>query len=78
MAAVFESSDHVMFGPADHGPYFTPPYEKGNHGFWPTRHDYRSVFLLWGPRVHAEQQGEMQLISIAGQLAAVLGLPALP
>jgi predicted AlkP superfamily pyrophosphatase or phosphodiesterase len=78
VAAAFQPAEHVMFGPADHGPYFTPPYEKGNHGFWPTRGDYRSVFVLWGPGVARGQLGEIQLISIAGQLAAVLGLPPLP
>jgi len=78
VVAAFQPADHVMFGPADHGTYFTAPYEKGNHGFWPTRHDYRSVFLLWGPGIRQGQLGEIQMISIAWQLAAVLGLPPLP
>ena len=49
--AAFQPAEHFMFGNADQGPYLTPPYEKGNHGFWPTRHDYRSIFVLWGPGI---------------------------
>ena len=63
-----------MFGPADKGDYFTPPFEKGNHGFWPLRHNYRSVFLVSGPGVSATSAPEMQMIDIAGRLADLLGL----
>ncbi len=76
--AAFQPAEHVMFGPAVDGPYFTPPYEKGNHGFWPTRPNYRSVFLLWGIGVHPGRIGEVQMTSIATRLAEILGLPALP
>ncbi len=76
--AAFQPADHVLFGAAEDGLYFTPALEKGNHGFWPTRHDYRSTFLLWGPGVQPGELGEIQLISIAGRLAAALGVPALP
>lgn len=74
MVAVFEPAPHVMFGPGTKGDYFTPPYEKGNHGFWPTRDDYRSVFVLWGPGVKAGVEPEMQMLSIASRLAGVMGL----
>ncbi len=73
-AAAFEPADHVMFGPASKDDYFTPPFEKGNHGFWPLRHDYRSVFLLYGPGITPVEQPEIQMLDIATQLAAVLGL----
>lgn len=75
-AAAFEPSDHVMFGTSANGSYFTPPSEKGNHGFWPTRHDYRSVFILWGPDVTAGKQPPLQMIRVVGKLAAALGMPA--
>ena len=78
VVAAFQPAEHVMFGSAEHGPYFTPPAEKGNHGFWPTRKNYRSIFCLYGPGVQQGQVGEMQIISIAGQLAAVLGVGSLP
>jgi len=74
VAAVFEPAEHVMFGPAEHGEYFTPPFERGNHGFWPARQDYRSVFLIWGPEIPAGEEPEMQMIDIASRLARLLGL----
>ncbi len=54
--------------------YLTPPYEKGNHGFWPVRDDYSSIFILSGPRIHAEHLGRIEMTSIKDRLAAVLGL----
>ena len=74
MIAVFEPAEHVMFGAAPKGPYFTPPAEKGNHGFWPLRRDYRSVFVTFGPGIKPGVEPEIQMISIAGRLAAILGL----
>jgi predicted AlkP superfamily pyrophosphatase or phosphodiesterase len=74
MIAAFEPAEHVMFGPEGKGAYFTPPAEKGNHGFWPLRRDYRSVLVLWGPTVKPGIEPEIQMISIAGRLAALLDL----
>jgi predicted AlkP superfamily pyrophosphatase or phosphodiesterase len=74
VAAAFEPAEHVMFGPAERGEYFTAPSEKGNHGFWPTRRDYRSVFLIFGPDIPAGTEPEMQMIDIAPRLARLLGL----
>lgn len=74
VVAAYEPADHVMFGPGSTGEYFTPPYEKGNHGFWPTRTDYRSVYLVSGPGVDPGVESEMQMIQIAPQLAKLLGL----
>ena len=83
-----EPADHIMFGSGLPGndrpgsangsggppPYLTPPAEKGNHGFWPTRHDYGSVFLLSGPDVPHKDLGRIDMISIESRLADVLGL----
>jgi len=74
VVAAFEPAQHVMFGPADHGEYFTPPYEKGNHGFWPTRAGYRSVYLVSGPYIAPASEPEMQMTSIAPALARLMGL----
>jgi len=74
VAAAFEPAEHVMFGPAERGEYFMAPSEKGNHGFWPTRRDYRSVFLIFGPDIPAGTEPEMQMIDIAPRLARLLGL----
>jgi predicted AlkP superfamily pyrophosphatase or phosphodiesterase len=74
MIAAFEPVEHVMFGAAAKGPFFSPPAEKGNHGFWPLRRDYRSVFVIFGPGVKPGVEPEIQMISIAGRLAALMGL----
>ncbi len=74
--AAFEPAEHIMFGREEGGPYLTAPYEKGNHGFWPTHHDYRSIFVLWGPGIAKGSGPEMQMIDIASQLAKVLGIPS--
>jgi predicted AlkP superfamily pyrophosphatase or phosphodiesterase len=72
--AAFEPAEHAMFGAAETGPLLTAPREKGEHGFWPLRHDYRSVFLAWGPGVKPSQAPELQMIDIEGRLAAMLGI----
>jgi hypothetical protein len=74
--AAFEPADHIMFGFRGevNGPYLTKPAEKGNHGFWPTLHDYRSVFVLWSKDIKPAKLPEMQMIAIEGQLASLLGL----
>ena len=63
-----------MFGTSDKGDYVTPPYEKGNHGFWPTTPGYRSVFLITGPGVTPGAEPEMELIQIASRLGQLLGV----
>ena len=64
----FEPQAHVNFGA---GKFVGP---KGTHGYFPTRADYRSVYALWGSGVKAEKLPEVEMTSIAGRLAAVLGL----
>jgi predicted AlkP superfamily pyrophosphatase or phosphodiesterase len=73
MIAAFEPAEHVMFGAAAKGPYFVPPPEKGNHGFWPLRRDYRSVFAIFGPGIKPGVEPEIQMTAIAGLLSALLG-----
>ncbi len=53
----FEPAPHVMFGRSERDVPRTPPPEKGDHGFWPLRSDYRSVFLLSGPGIHPARLG---------------------
>lgn len=72
--AAFEPAPHVMFGNAATGPALTPSGNKGNHGFWPTRPDYRSVFLLSGPGVTQAKLGTLPMVSLNGRFAAVMGL----
>ncbi|MDX1978815.1 MAG: ectonucleotide pyrophosphatase/phosphodiesterase, partial [Bryobacteraceae bacterium] len=67
--AAFEPPPHTMFGPKE-----GPPHEKGNHGLWPARKDYRSVFVLYGPGIKARKAPEMSMLDIAPRLAAILGV----
>ncbi len=83
-----EPASHVLFGydvpghdrpadrvnPATQPVYLSPPAEKGNHGFWPTRQDYGSVYMLYGPGVSGKTLPRMQMIDIKDRLAAVLGI----
>jgi predicted AlkP superfamily pyrophosphatase or phosphodiesterase len=72
--AAFEPADHVMFSSAPSGAVRSPPREKGEHGFWPARPDYRSVYVLWGPGVRPRALPELQMLDLHGRLAAALGL----
>jgi predicted AlkP superfamily pyrophosphatase or phosphodiesterase len=72
--AAFEPADHVMFGRSDRDMAHTPPPEKGDHGFWPLRHDYRSTFLMAGPGIRPKNLGQLEMVSLEGRLAAPLGL----
>jgi predicted AlkP superfamily pyrophosphatase or phosphodiesterase len=64
----FEPQEHVNFG---NGTITSP---RGTHGYWPARADYRSVYVLWGAGVKQERLPEIDMTSIAGRLAAVLGI----
>ena len=68
----FEPAPHVMFG--NRKEPREPSQTKGNHGFWPTRADYRSVFLLSGPGVTPEKLATLPMVSLKDRFAAVLGL----
>ncbi|HEX4270007.1 MAG TPA: ectonucleotide pyrophosphatase/phosphodiesterase [Rhizomicrobium sp.] len=73
--AAFEPAPHVMFyGKDASGPVHIAPPEKGEHGFWPMRADYRSVFLLSGPGIKPEALGPIQMISLKDRLAGAMGL----
>lgn len=64
----FQPAEHVNFGT---GTLSSP---RGSHGYWPLRHDYRSVYVLWGSGVKKERLPEIEMTSIAGRLAKILGL----
>ena len=69
----FEPAPHVMFG-SNKEKFITPSGNKGNHGFWPTRPDYHSVFLLSGPGIKAGKLGTIEMTSLDGRFESVLGL----
>ena len=65
---LFEPMEHVQFGKPE------PRAVSGSHGYWPLRKDYRATYALWGPGVKRETLPEIEMVSIAGRLASVLGL----
>ena len=77
-AAVYEPADGFLFGPENSKELITKPHEVGVHGLWPLRRDYRSVYVLWGTGVNPERLGEIEMTSIAGRLAKVLGVEFTP
>jgi len=68
---VFEPAPHVMFG---QGPVRSAPNPIGNHGFWPTRPDYHSIFLLSGPGIRPGSIGTIEMPTLKDRFASVLGL----
>ena len=86
---VIEPAEHYMFGfgPPSHdrpttgvgasagsSAYLTAPAEKGNHGFWPSRADYGSVYIASGQNIVPKDLGRIEMISIRDRLAQLLGL----
>jgi predicted AlkP superfamily pyrophosphatase or phosphodiesterase len=70
----FEPAPHVMFGAATSGDAHTASKTKGNHGFWPTRPDYHSIFLLSGPDIKPGKLGTIDMVSLESRFAGVLGV----
>jgi len=65
-----------MFGRATSGDYLSAPREKGEHGLWPLRADYRSVYIARGPGIEATSGPQIEMLSIRGRLAMLLGTPS--
>ena len=72
--SAFEPAPHVMFGTATSGEAHTVSKAKGNHGFWPTRPDYHSIFLLSGPGIKPGKLGTIEMVSLTDRLTGALGV----
>jgi predicted AlkP superfamily pyrophosphatase or phosphodiesterase len=72
--AAFQPKEHLQFTRAADAPRTAKPEEPGTHGYWPMREDYRSTLVLWGPGVKRGKLGEVDMLAIAGKLAAILGI----
>ena len=72
--SAFEPAPHVMFGTATSGEAHTVSKTKGNHGFWPTRPDYHSIFLLSGPGIKPGKLGTIEMVSLTDRLSDALGV----
>jgi predicted AlkP superfamily pyrophosphatase or phosphodiesterase len=68
----FEPAPHVMFGNGKEARSHSET--KGNHGFWPTRPDYHSIFLLSGAGIKPAKLGTIEMVSLKDRLADALGM----
>ncbi len=68
----FEPAAHVMFGNGKQAREASQT--KGNHGFWPTRPDYHSIFLLSGAGIRPARLGTIEMVSLKQRLAGALGV----
>jgi hypothetical protein len=68
VAAAFESLPHYQFSDRP------VAGERGAHGHWPRRREFRATYLLWGPGVKRQRLPEIEMTSIASRLAAIVGL----
>ncbi len=73
-AAAFETAHGVSAVKGTEGPAISEAIRRGRHGMWPTRHDYRASFVLWGPGIRPRVLPEMQMLDIAPTLADLLGV----
>lgn len=72
--AFFENTVGVMPVADDTGPLIGPGNNRGYHGLWPTRDDYRAAFLLSGPGLRADEIPEISMLDIGPTFADILGL----
>jgi hypothetical protein len=70
--AAFEPAPHVMFGNGKEARAHSET--KGNHGFWPTRPDYHSIFLLSGPSIKPGKLGTLEMVELKDKFAQALGV----
>lgn len=68
--AGFEPASHVMFGTG--AALHDVSKEKGNHGFWPLRDDYRSVFLLSGQGIKPALLSTLDMLTFEKRLELAL------
>jgi len=72
LGTAFEPAPHVVFGNGKEAREASKT--KGNHGFWPTRPDYHSIFLLSGPGIKPGKLGTIEMVSLKDRLANALGV----
>lgn len=70
--AVHEPAEGYLFGNGT-GEIYGKPFEAGAHGLWPGRPEYRSAYVLWRRGVKPKDLGEIDMLSIAGRFAKLLG-----
>lgn len=76
--AAFDTLPDFVARDEDRGSGVGAGPHAGTHGFWPTRPNYRALFVLNGTGVRAVKLGEIDMLQVAPTLADVIGvkLPA--
>jgi len=72
--AAFSTLPGYVAVDGNQGPAVGPGSHKGVHGLWPTRPNYRSVFIVSGERVKAVHLGEISSLDVAPTLASIIGV----
>jgi predicted AlkP superfamily pyrophosphatase or phosphodiesterase len=76
--AAFETAAGTLPARGSGGPALGEGDQRGYHGLWPTRADYRASFVIWGPGIRPQVLPEMSMLDIAPTFADLLGLPLSP
>jgi len=74
VVAAFEAKRNEGFAMKPGMDMYVPPYEKGNHGWWPGLADYRAGMVLWGARVKRGKTPAVAMESVAQRFAQILGV----
>ena len=70
-----DAADGFTFGGNYSGPFITDTSQRGQHGYLPTRRDYRTSFIMSGGAITRRgNMGEIRMIDIAPTIASVQGL----
>jgi predicted AlkP superfamily pyrophosphatase or phosphodiesterase len=72
--AAFDTFPDYVARDEDRGAGVGTGPHAGTHGFWPTRPNYRAVFIVTGPGVKPVKLGEIDMLQIAPTLADVIGV----
>jgi hypothetical protein len=56
------------------GPALGPGTGGGNHGLWPTRHEYGATVMLRGPGIKHKLIPTISMLEIGPTLAEILGV----
>ena len=72
--AAFDTKPNYFARDETRGPALGPGDHLAGDGLWPTRPNYRSLFVVAGPGIEAKKAGEIDLLQIAPTLAEVIGV----
>lgn len=74
VVVAFEPKRNEGFAMKPGGELYVPPYEKGNHGWWPGLADYRAAMVVWGKGVKPAKTPAKPMESAATTFAEILGV----